>query len=46
MRFRLISGVLLAAALAFPALAPDELRQIDRLAVESGINLWERSSRE
>ncbi|HQR27498.1 MAG TPA: L-glyceraldehyde 3-phosphate reductase [Nocardioides sp.] len=33
-------------ALAFPPLAPDELRQIDRLAVESGINLWERSSRE
>ncbi|HEY3528740.1 MAG TPA: L-glyceraldehyde 3-phosphate reductase [Nocardioides sp.] len=33
-------------ALSFPALNDDELAEIDRYAVESGINLWARSAEE
>jgi L-glyceraldehyde 3-phosphate reductase len=33
-------------ALDFPALTPDELADIDRYAVESGINLWAKSIEE
>lgn len=33
-------------ALAFPPLSADELQRIDELAVEAGINLWARSSRQ